>query len=602
MDFLSSRSDAAIRKELIGIRDSYHHYWDLLAELLQNSRDAITRKKKSGHHGPFFISISIDSAANSIEVFDNGTGINPAVLTDILAPGGGDKGLSNQTADEVGEKGVGLTYGVFSSNHFSILTRAMTGEVSGGVIENAQKWLNNDSSAQKPVFTETCEVTEPASTAKFEDKSYPIDSFTRIKAAAIPPPDGDVNIFQMTAPEIKLLLRTRTAVGVTRKLFDKEATPEFDVFLSITSSAASSSSEKVDATYLAPHTLVSDAALVTLEAARDAFVNRTDPISRRKYLSGRTVWTRSTESVDGWSINIYGVMFPDNDALLDLSKNSLGITKPETSDAYNDHLLESGIFVGTKGMPTGMKIGPKAGTGRYPAYYKRCFFFVESPHLKFDLGRKSLHYRHVAKLQKAVAQVFSRFEDVAIYQGDARVEIGKSQLTSAERRAAANKAWEEGKALPDLNDAAIRYEKHPNSQEAAVAAIFHELVGAGVLSAYRTLRTGYGEKYDVHARHVDSDSNIEVVIEFKYALESLIRDFSEKQKNFTEIDLLVAWDADVQQLAKSKFHLEASPSPTYQGETHSLMVPVAGIDPIPVILLRTLFDRRKTQQGHVAGN
>jgi len=44
MDFLSRRNDAAIRKELNGIRDSYHHYWDLLAELLQNSRDAITRK------------------------------------------------------------------------------------------------------------------------------------------------------------------------------------------------------------------------------------------------------------------------------------------------------------------------------------------------------------------------------------------------------------------------------------------------------------------------------------------------------------------------------------------------------------------------------
>lgn len=44
MDFLSRRNDAAIRKELNGIRDSYHHYWDLLAELLQNSRDATTRK------------------------------------------------------------------------------------------------------------------------------------------------------------------------------------------------------------------------------------------------------------------------------------------------------------------------------------------------------------------------------------------------------------------------------------------------------------------------------------------------------------------------------------------------------------------------------
>ena len=55
MDFLSTREERAIRNELKNIRDSYNHYWDLLAELLQNSRDAITRKKRSGHKGPFFI-------------------------------------------------------------------------------------------------------------------------------------------------------------------------------------------------------------------------------------------------------------------------------------------------------------------------------------------------------------------------------------------------------------------------------------------------------------------------------------------------------------------------------------------------------------------
>lgn len=53
MDFLSTRSESAIRKEICGIRDSYHHYWDLLAELLQNSRDAINRKRKQGCDGPF---------------------------------------------------------------------------------------------------------------------------------------------------------------------------------------------------------------------------------------------------------------------------------------------------------------------------------------------------------------------------------------------------------------------------------------------------------------------------------------------------------------------------------------------------------------------
>jgi hypothetical protein len=91
MDFLETRSDDSIRKEIRGIRDSYHHYWDLLAELLQNSRDAINRKRKAGGVGPFFILITVDASNNRIEVQDNGTGIPKSLIHEMLAPGGGDK-------------------------------------------------------------------------------------------------------------------------------------------------------------------------------------------------------------------------------------------------------------------------------------------------------------------------------------------------------------------------------------------------------------------------------------------------------------------------------------------------------------------------------
>lgn len=117
MDFLSDRSESAIRKEIRGIRDSYHHYWDLLAELLQNSRDAINRKRGGGNFGPFFIHLTVDSASNTVSALDNGIGIPNKILHEMLAPGGGDK---DGNGNEVGEKGVGLTYAVFSGNNFYI--------------------------------------------------------------------------------------------------------------------------------------------------------------------------------------------------------------------------------------------------------------------------------------------------------------------------------------------------------------------------------------------------------------------------------------------------------------------------------------------------
>jgi hypothetical protein len=592
MDFLSTRGDAAIRKELIGIRDSYHHYWDLLAELLQNSRDAITRKRRGGHSGPFFIHILLDPASNTIEVMDNGSGISRELLWEMLAPGGGDKGVSPDNADEVGEKGVGLTYVVFSCNEFSVSTRTLGNQIAEGNVRNAQKWLNRIEGAEKPTFHVDDRAESPAEQMQIEGTSYPLDSFTRMRAGAIMPPDGDVNIFQMTPQQQRLLLRTRTAVGVTKSLFEDGAPEEFDVFLSV-NTPTGLQTEKVEARAVAPHRLVAEGNLVTLQATRDAFVTRGEPESRRRYLKGKAVWARETVDINGWDVQVYGVMLPDNDSIRQLSESTMGVAVSDQEDAEGTALLQTGIYVGTKGMPTGMKIAPKPGAGRYPAYYKRCYFFVESPHLKFDLGRKSLHYRHVNKLQAAVASLFSRFEDVAPFQGEARIEPGCPQVTPAERRASSQRKWLDANALPDLNEAAIRYEKHPNAQEAAVAAIFHELVGASVLPAYRTVRTGYAERYDIHARHVIDGQAIEIVIEFKYVLESLVRDLSERQKHFNDIDLLIAWDADVRALASAGFHLDATATPTYQGVTHVLSVPVAGIDPIPVILLRTLLDRRR---------
>lgn len=591
MDFLSSRNDSAIRKEIIGIRDSYHHYWDLLAELLQNSRDAITRKRNLGRSGPFVILLSIDPASNSIEILDNGTGIAPELLTEILVPGGGDKGLLYQTNGEVGEKGVGLTYAVFSCNSFSISSKAEGSDCRGGMVLNAQRWLNREPSVERPLF-EPGVSSDVMDALEIEGQTYPLDTFTRINVSAILPPEGDVNLFQMTRAQLRLLLRTRTAVGVTSNLFSDSPEREFDVYLSL-NTPSGVETEKVDASFIAPHTLVAGSSLVTLQATRDAFVSRGDPIARRRFLSGKTVWSRATEDVDGWEISVYGVMFPDNEALRQLSQSVMAVPTTAQEESEGLSLLENGIFVGTKGMPTGMKIAPAPG-GRYPAYYKRCFFFVESPALKFDLGRKSLHYRHVRKLQTAIARLFTRFEDIAPYQGEARVEPGEPQVSPAERRAASEEMWRQAEALPDLNEVGIRYDKHPNDQEAAVAAIFHELVGAGILSSYRTLRTGYSERYDLHARHVSQDRATRIVIEFKYRLEALLRDLSERRKHFSDLDLLVAWDADVGVLARSQFMLDAFGGVSYEGVTHMLTVPIPGIDPIPVILLRTLLDRRRS--------
>lgn len=590
MDFLSSRSDPAIRKEIRGIKDSYHHYWDLLAELLQNSRDAVNRKRSMGIAGPYFMQISIDSAINRIEVFDNGIGIPRSKIHEMLAPGGGDKDGSGA---EVGEKGVGLTYAVFSGDNFEIESRVLGQPTASGQVLNALKWLKGESGISKPSFTE---VQAPASSETIElgGVVYSLDSYTRIAVGGVLASEGDVNLFDMTRSQLKMLLRTRTAVGVTHHLFDPGAAEEFSVFVDLKLPTGDLFGKLEPSGYLVPHLAIPASGRIELETVRNGFVSRADGSARRKFLGGRSVYTSTTVAVGGWNIKVYGVMFPDNSFFRQLAVDPFNLITGDDENLSAHALFQSGIYVGTKGMPTGMKIEPKPG-GRYPAYYRRCFFFVESPDLKFDLGRKSLHYKYVQRLQGAVAEVFSKFEEIAVYQGDAKPDSVDSTMTKAERRAKYETEWSNAENLATLDAVEIPYEKIPNKQEAAVAAVFHELLGAKVLKKYRTVSTGYSSRYDVHALYDGGKlGTSKIIIEFKHDLESLIRDLQEKSKYFNDIDLLIAWDADEQKLKSANFDLTAVSGGDYEGVTHTLQVPVTGVEEIPVILLRTFFDRRKT--------
>ncbi|QOQ75779.1 hypothetical protein IMF22_01480 [Pseudomonas poae] len=540
--------------------------------------------------------MTIDAASNTVSVIDNGIGIPEPRLHEMLAPGGGDK---DGNGEEVGEKGVGLTYVVFSGNNFSIESKIRDADIAGGKVQSAQAWLNEYPGSCRPLFLEesisTSQTTYTIASPRngSPNATYPLDSYTKISVGNITPVEGDINIFSLTGPQLTDLIRTRTAVGVTRRLINSGEPFEFDFYLTL-KLPSGQSTEKIDACYRAPHELVKDSDRISLQAVRDAFVSKTDVAARRKFVGSKTIYSVSSIEVEGWKVDVYGVMFPENSTFRQLSKKPLNLISDDTEESEGAYLFQSGIFVGTKGMPTGMRIEPKAG-GRYPAYYKRCFFLVESADLKFDLGRKSLHYKFTRRLQNAVAELFSKFEDIAPSQGEGRPVPNEGQKTEIQRKIELQTEWSLARGLADLGETSIPFAKIPSGQEAAVAAIFHELLGARELTGYRAYKTGYGARYDMHALCTVSDGqSIEAVIEFKHNLQSLIKDLEDGRKSFTEVNLLVAWDADVQLLKKGGFDLDIMTDGYFNGVTHSLTIPVPGVSPIEVILLRTFFDRKRS--------
>lgn len=82
------------------------------------------------------------------------------------------------------------------------------------------------------------------------------------------------------------------------------------------------------------------------------------------------------------------------------------------------------------------------------------------------------------------------------------------------------------------------FKKRPNSQEATVAALFFEQLGRGKFPGFDPLISGYRERYDLYGK-IGVRSQ---VLEFKFDLSGLFRDFSDERKMFDDINTLVLWE------------------------------------------------------------
>ena len=90
-NFLLANREERVKREVENIYDSYSHPWDVLAELAQNSVDAIrqwdSQFEQSKDHR---ITLRIERESRSISIEDTGVGIAPSRLPGLLAPNATD--------------------------------------------------------------------------------------------------------------------------------------------------------------------------------------------------------------------------------------------------------------------------------------------------------------------------------------------------------------------------------------------------------------------------------------------------------------------------------------------------------------------------------
>jgi len=261
--------------------------------------------------------------------------------------------------------------------------------------------------------------------------------------------------------------------------------------------------------------------------------------------------------------------------------NKLQIKSPDGEDIP---LMSAGIFLGTRGMPTGIELqAPIAGSA---GFWGNLFIFLEDDQITFDLGRKTVPGRTQGILKEMAGTLFNDMRRFAQYMTtDPSVIQSVSSLLTAQR----NDAFKELEKLPDLGLTKLPFLKQPDRQEAAVSAIFHELIATSLLKGYQTLTTGYKMTYDWWGTYrfsksysaITQESSIQektypCVIEFKFSGDSVV-DELESNKLFQDIDLIVCWDFDESRLAKIGITVQPVPANErfYHGTTHRFMWPAS---------------------------
>lgn len=560
-----------IRKSIRGIDDSYNNFWDIIAELVQNSVDAINKtEEKKGK-----IKIIINSIKRSIQVIDTGIGIERDKIPILLTPFSTDKENDRET---IGEKGVGLKFVLFESDNFIMKTTTGNSNQKFVVkIPGAKTWKNSTSEE------DFCLNLSSEDKCDFRGTDVYVDGIE------------NQQLFELDFEALKYVIRTKTAIGNVLNLFNDN--PYIDVTLEYTDQASNTKEEKIDFKYWIPTESLGKKDLFDLDAFKNWLIeNPTSSDSeKRNKLKNRIIYKKGEFKHNSIRIIKYWSCFVPQRTLwkkISCKDGLLNESEMDNEDVLQDKFFtthQSGIYTSVKGMPTGIVIDSPL-TGK-TGYWPNLFIIFEDDMLKFDIGRKSINGNVKNIYKKYAKEIFSDYTKYISKYIAGEPDIDNNPIWNRDE---IKRNIEE---LPSLNNSMINFKKLPSEQEASVAAIFYELIGKGKIDKISPIISGYREKYDLYAEY----NNHFICIEFKSHLRNIIRDFENNDKYANEIDYIVCWDindTDIQEMNKAGIYLAARNKSTLFNENEAIVPETTHIlnysnqaTPIYVIdLKKVLFD------------
>lgn len=611
---------AAKKREIKNILKSYVSNYDPFSEILQNALDAVEKRTLIDDEIFAKVKVRIDLQENSIEIIDNGCGFEETEFRAFLAPSISFKSGGNTR----GNKGVGVTYIAYGFNELTIRTKSKLFKYEG-VLRRGREWIEDVSG------TVPAPLVEPATTVSSDFDNLDQGSSFKIKFSGAHVRPNNLGWYKAkTADQWLYLLLVKTPLGAinlpdcsaSKISFDLQVVDENGTVTEINDAAAQ---------YKFPHLEIkaSQQLRKIVEAQRKALDSGKDPSKAiEKFRKSNGIFeTYSLEEA------ISLVKLSDSEKALARSHNLTAygyfVYSTEVWDQLNNkkanlrkglRIIRGGLQIASNRMPQGSLI--TIPLTKSIGHQNQSHVIVHFDGAEPDLGRKGFQPELEELAEKiavgVVRQLSARRDDILKSDSGAQADIDKEikvheWLKNQEKHEAAN-------PLILKNDKFFLPTKKisvmciPQSEQ-DVIVLFNQLIAGGVIRGMKLLATSQSSQYDGVFRFSADEPLTDYaynkknnplgvfdeqltksyitqpkVLEYKYSLDGLIREFEAEDKHENDVDLAVFWEMgdeyDKEYSVISYIDEEQTHHRTHHGLTHRLNSANSNIE---VICLKELF-------------
>jgi len=618
---LKSVFEAASKKKVLNILKSYTGYFDVFSELTQNALDALERRLKSDPKFLPKIWIEVDIPNSRIRVVDNGVGMALNEFKFCLAP---DVSFKTQTEGR-GHKGVGATFLAYGFSFIKVQTK-QGAERYAAVLRQGRQWAEDTSGTVTRPTLERNEFAAPELAAEASGTS--VEIIVGQSSGERPRNLGWLGAHN--ADQWLDILRIKTPVGGVYL-----HTPKFQPEIIVTvfgSDGQSTRNSSRRADYYYPHEMpglkaasigdVSSALAKITGDSQTKFALLDSQFKRLDCLY--EIWDKDTLLADD---SDFSSAITDEHRIL-IERHQVCIYASFLRSAklwgwFNDEVLKirkgqgvirGGLQLASDSMVQGdLSVIPLTSAIGYQANSHIIVHFVDG---NPDMGRKTFQpeLKDLAEDLSVRAVTIMRR-----YLQHLKPDAGPGIVAPAKELHEWKKRQEQYRDQHPLTFSFLQREIALASipqQEQDVVALFHELVGVGLIRGLRFFSTTFNDTYDslffceyhdesfrferkknplgVSADFLPKYQSEPKVLEYKYDFDTLVSDFEKETKYAKHVDLAVCWRAG--NAYKKKFYLqsllvgdEGSTREIY-GATHAVLEDGGGGVRFSVLILEDLLN------------